>query len=217
MTEKPQNTRAFIGKVHRYTRDAQIADCKAAVKKYELPAIGRGYYDYDEIKAFISDLHSDEVALLPRLECVATKKGRGVVIAFLSNVYQIDTKSLRIIDIDSGITSDDDNWFEYVEAVAMKIMNGRPLTKEHSAYMNEMRREKRKIEPGLVESWQRKRKQKTPDYMACAAIWGNLGIKPEKKAKTMLPDEELQESSTGTIRRIFGSRSECAAWLNNRL
>lgn len=215
MTEQPVNTRAFIGKVHRYARTDQIADCKAAVKKYGLPALGSSIYEHNEIGDFIHDLKRDEIALVPRLEGLATKKGRGVVIEFLLNVYRIDITSLRILDIDSGITSDDKDWFDYVEAIAMKVMNGRPLSKEHSDFMNEMKREKKEVEPGLVDSWLRQKEKQTPEYMACAAIWGNLGIKPELKAKSRLPDKELSESSTATVRRIFGSRTECEKWLND--
>ena len=54
---------------------------------------------------------------------------------------------MYIFDVDTGFTSECSRWFEHLEAVARRVINGRPLTKKLSDFMNDMQGEKREIEP----------------------------------------------------------------------
>ena len=158
-------------------------------------------------------MRPDECALIPRLEGLAEIKGRGVGVRFLMNVMKIQDTCLFILDVDTGIRSDaGDDWYTLVEAVASKIMRGRPLNEKQAKVMAAIRH----AEPGLVEQWLRKRKKLSVDYMQAAGKWGNRGIKPAEKAIKQFDDEELRNASKATIQRIFGTRRECEKWLNKQ-
>ena len=211
MTEKPEYTLVYLGKVNRYSREEQLADCRKFVKDNGFPSVGRSVYEHNEIDQFVKDMRGNELALIPRLEGLADIKGSGVGIRFLLNVMKVSDASRLVIDLDTGIRSDaGDDWYQLVEVVASKIMRGRPLGKEQAKLMAKIRFS----EPGLEESW--KRKKGTPEYKAVASIWGNLSIKPAEKAIGMFPDEELAKTSKSSIQRIFGTRQECLKWLNDQ-
>jgi len=215
LTLKPFNTRALLVNVDRYPRVQQIKDCKKAVEEFGLPQLGKSIYECNELDCFLSNLKRDEIALIPRLEGLALKKGRGVGKRFERNLLRVCSTCLYILDVDTGIRSDaGKDWDLLVEDVYNKLTRSRgPLDKEKARAIGAIPNK----EPGLVEDWIRKRKAMTDDYIAHARIWGNLGIRPAERAISQFPDKELRDVSKSTIHRIFDTRIECQEWLNENL
>ncbi len=213
MTVLAKNTRVYLGKVARITRDKQKLKCIEIAEQLELPKIYKSsYYEHNEVPAFINDLRLDEVAIVGKLESLAEIKGVGVGLRFLMNVMKIQDTSLLLVDAHTGLkSSDGDKWYEFIEATARSIMRGRPLGEKQARVMAEIRYEKL---PGLEKAW--KEKKGGAEYLAAAMIWGNLDIKPAEKAISMFADDELKAAAPITIRRIFGSRRDCLNWVKKQ-
>lgn len=214
MSKEPFNTRAYLVKVDRYKRKDQIADCRRVAKELDLPKL-HSIYEHSELEAFIKHLQTDEIALVSRLEGLKDGTERGVGTRFLMNINRVCATSMVILDVDTGIRSDSGKeWDNLIDQVYNKV------TRSNNTLTTEQARAKALIpnkEPGLEEAWERKKRDKTDDYIAHARIWGNRGIKPARKAIDQFPDAELRDVHKSTIYRIFGSRQECEQWLNENL
>lgn len=207
-TNLPEYTLVYLGLLKHYKRDDQLADSRKAVKEMGLPAIGRRVYEHKEFDDFINSLRGNEYAVLPSLEVLGGKRGRGVSRRFYNNLAAIERKASVVLDVETRTLSDADNWQEVVDKVAGSLINGRTLTPGKAS---EMARRK----SGLVGRW--RRKEGTDEYMAAAKVWSNMAIKPAELAIENMPDEQLRTTSKANIHRIFGSRAECGVWVNKQL
>lgn len=207
---EPVNTRVMLGDLSRYPAKQQLKDCRELVAELELPK-ANSIYQHDEFDDFVKDLLPDEVALVPRLDVLMAYSGRGVGKRFYRNMLTVCRLSLYVLDVESGLRSNvREKWDAQIDLVYGRITKGRKLDPEVAKKM----RRKQAVEPGLVAHW--KAKKGGADYKQAADQWGNLGIKPAEAAREKMKDKELQAASMPTLYRIFGTRRECLAWLNQQ-
>lgn len=208
MTIPIKYTRIFIGDVARWPMDRQLETCR----QYDPEQ--KAIYKPKEFDQYVKDLRADEVALVARLVAIAEKKPKkrpGV--SFVLRLLRLLDTCAYIQDAQTGIKSTDgQKWLDLVEQTYGTITRGRELKPAQASELAKLSHEAR--EPGLVEDWLSKKG--TKEYFDCAAIWGNMDIKPAAKAIAMLPDKELKTVSPSTMRWIFGSRKQCLEWLNDQ-
>ena len=197
-----QTTFAFLGKIDRYSRDEQLSDCHRAVKELDLPDIGRSIYEHNELTAMLRNLRNNEAVLLPRVDVLAERKGRGIGTRFLTNLLKLTNQTRIIIDVHAGINSHDyAPWYEHVEVARNRLTNTRKPTKDHMKLLGTLRHTK----PGIVEHWTKYVDKET--FKIHAQCWRDPEHKNAKIARDSFPDEELRKASRKTIERIFGNRT----------
>jgi hypothetical protein len=215
----------FLGKVNRFDRDIQLNYCQQIVGKHEFPEIGDSIYEHNEVGKFIDRMRGNEVAIVPFLSGLATTKtGRGITREYYINLMKLYKECQFIISFDTTkrmcieklITARSDcgsEWWNLVGKTGDSVSHGRKLSTREAKKRNQIKVEKAK--PGLVRKWQLK--EGDGEYIAAAMVWGNLSIKPAKRAITLFADEELKMASKETVQRIFGSRQCCERWLNENI
>ena len=208
-TNTPQYTLVYLGVIKEYSRDEQLADCRKFVKASGLPAIGRRVYEPNEFDELLNSLRGNECVVLPTLEVLAVERGKGVGKRFYSNLANVISKSMLVVDVEANIRSSSEEWQPHVDRVAGSLINGRPLP---TARASEMGRRSR----GIVARW--RRKKGTTEYLEAAKIWSNTSVyTPAEVAIENLPDEKLRGLSKESIQRIFKSRRACGVWVRKQL
>lgn len=202
MTIDAKATFVFLGEIDRYPRDKQLEDCRKLAKMLDLPKIDRSIYEHTEFDALRSDLRGDEVVLLPRIDVLAERNGRGIGTRFLTNLVKLTNETMIIMDVHQGITSRDfDKWYEHIELTRNRITNSRKPSKGHMSLMGTLRHSK----PGIVEHWTEYADKEL--YRRMAQHWRDPRHKNAGDAIESFPDEELRKASRKTIERIFGNRT----------
>lgn len=189
----------------RYKCEDQLQHCHDAVKKFDLPAIGRGIYEHKELDVLIKHLRGNgtELVMLPRLSMLAVHRGRGVGNRFLKNLLQVTTKKASIMDVSEGITTHDFNkWMKHIDVTENKLVNSRPLSTERSKQMRSQINKR-----GLENHWTEHIRKTDPErFNRVAQHWRDPRL-TAKEAMAQSPDEELKNASRKMWERIFGNRT----------
>ena len=202
MTIDAAATLIYLGEIDRYPREKQIEDCHKAVKELGLPAIGRSIYECSEFDALRGICRGNEAVLLPRLDVLAERKGRGIGTRFLINLLKLTNETMIIMDVHACINSREFNkWYEHAESTRNRLVNSRNVTSDHAKLLGQLRHTK----PGIVEHWTEYADRDV--FKRMAQHWRDPKHKNAKAAIDSFPDDELRKASRKTVERIFGTRT----------
>lgn len=201
-------TLVYLGEIDRYPRDKQISDCKNAAIDLELPAFGRSIYEHDELGEMIKHMKKSEAVLLPRLDVVGERKGRGVGNRFLDNMIKLTNQSAVIIDVHGdGITQGPltshnyTRWYEHIKTTRNRLTNSRKPTEGHNKKIGKLS----PTRPGIVKHWKEYVDREV--FERNAQHWRDPRIPNAQAAIETFPDLELRKAARKTIERIFGNRT----------